>query len=111
MLKYFINDVAQTVRSDFTPIVMAEEQRFNSWQGQTFHLFSAVSRPTLKQPECEADHLHLMTRLRLSGAIPTFQHMPLRCVQVQFRLTLTGIQTARLLVDYSCVCGSVYLNC
>ena len=47
MLKYFINDVAQTVRSDWTPILMAEEQRFNSWQGQTFHLFSTVSRPAL----------------------------------------------------------------
>jgi len=48
MSNYFINGVAQTARSDWAPILMTEEQRFNFWQGQKFnifHCFQTASRP------------------------------------------------------------------
>jgi hypothetical protein len=32
--------------------------------------------PFVKRPEREIDHLALMPRLRISGAIPLFPHMP-----------------------------------
>jgi hypothetical protein len=68
MSNYFINGVAQTVHSDWVPILMTEEQRFNFWQGQKCNLFSlfpdrlwaliseALSL-TVKQQKREADHL------------------------------------------------------